>query len=1209
MNTNALKSFARDARKMFLSGVENRLSFWGFDLKTGKCHETLEPIPGGYLFRGDIGDGERVPQMWQRLRQRVRDEQSARDIIEEAAYSWFNRLMAMRILEKNGYLSPTLSFAEGSTIPLILQNARLGQHGIRSRVEQAQLQQYLQDDKDEQAFALLLRHLCNQNPLIQKVFGRLDDFTEILLPDNLLAQKGILQHINNAAISDEDFQQVELIGWLYQFYIADRKDEVFAGFKKNQKARAEDIPAATQIFTPQWIVRYMVENTVGRIWLDQNPDSALKDGMKYLVAPPNPEGEQTNNQQPTTHNQQPITEIKLLDPACGSGHILVEGFELLFKMYDEEGFSKREAAKNILQYNLFGLDIDVRAAQLAQFAVLLKAAQLSDKSMLNADILPHIYAMPAPYDFSDDQIHTFLGDNTPPPYFDELKAALTTLQQGQNIGSALIVSLSQAARAHIQARFDDLTSRPLSFMEESVLQRIKPFIAVLLVLSDRFEAVAANPPYMGSSTMNDDLKLYVNQNYPLSKSDLFAVFMDVATHLLKPNARYGMINQHSWMFLSSFEGLRKKVLNTQHIENMLHLGPRTFDELSGEVVQSTAFVIKNWVDEKASGTYFRLVEYRNSTEKNKNFLIREHEFRNIRQRKFGKIPGEPIAYWIGENMVRVFESELKIGQEANVGSGLSTTDNDRFLRYWYEVSNQNIDFKCKDLEMAAQSIKKWFPFQKGGSFKRWYGNLEFVVNWQNDGKDIKKYVISNPKDPKTTHWSRRIFNTDVYFREGVTWSTISGDKLAARFMPEGTIISNAAGGIFRNKDSNFSTYQILGYLNCKISDYLLNVLNPTLNFSSGLLAKTPIIDIQNFNNSLVLQNIEISKTDWNAHETSWDFEKSPLLQSDNLRNAYAAWSAAATTAFWQLHGNEERLNELFIGIYGLADELTPSVSAGDVTILQSELKIKNEEIPIGGDLPINRKEVMAQFLNYLLGCLMGRYRLDKTGLHIAHAHAAVAELEPYTFFPLPSPDPGGEQNDNQQPTTNNQFEIDEDGIVPIMGKNSPFADDIVMRLKTVLQQLWGEGAETDNLNFINECLEEPLEEWLTNPKKHWEWHKRQYHRKPIYWLFASSTGKDAAFKALVYQHRITRHTVGTLLNKYVLKHLQYLREESERLRNLDKSGNAAKEDLKLLQKFEKDIVECEKYVEVLKGIPDFEIDLDDGVTVNYAKFGKAVVAL
>ncbi len=1174
MNTNTLKSFARDARKMFLSGVENRLSYWGFDLKTGQCTEKLEPIPGGYLFRGDIGDGERVPQLWQRLRQRVCDAQTARDIIEEASYSWFNRLMAMRILEKNGYLSPTLSFAEGSTIPLILQNARLGQHDIRSRVEQAQLQQYLQDDKDEQAFALLLRHLCNKNPLIQKVFGRLDDFTEILLPDNLLAKNGILQHINNATISDEDFQQVELIGWLYQFYIADRKDEVFAGFKKNQKARAEDIPAATQIFTPRWIVRYMVENTVGRIWLDQNPDSALKDGMKYLVdsAAPDPKGEQTNNQL-TINN---IQSLKLLDPACGSGHILVEGFELLFKMYDEEGFSKREAAKNILQYNLFGLDIDTRAAQLAQFAVLLKAAQLSDKSMLNADILPHIYAMPAPYDFSDNQMHTFLGDNPPPQYFDELKAALTTLQQGQNIGSALIVALSQAARAHIQARFDDLTSRPLSFMEESVLQRIKPFIEVLLVLSDRFEAVAANPPYMGSGTMNDTLKLYINQNYPLSKSDLFAVFMDVATHLLKPNARYGMINQHSWMFLSSFEGLRKQVLTTQHIENMLHLGPRTFDELSGEVVQSTVFVIENRVDEKRKGFYLRLVNYKNSNEKEEGFHQNKQYF-TVLQSNFSKIPNHSIIYWFSDNIVNSFEKLPNLSEIFNTREGMATADNDRFLRIWSEVNFKNIGFSISNEHESLSCGRKWFPYNKGGTFRKWFGNNDYLVEYENNGFNIKNNI-----DPKTGRIRSHNYNGEFSFKEGLTWSSISSDSISLRYSPKGFLFDSKGAKGFTD-----SIEAVLAILNSKVADIYLKALSPSLDYKVGDVLKIPYSEKTIDNEiliDLVQQNITISRTDWNALETSWDFEKSPLLQSDNLRNAYAAWSAAATTAFWQLHQNEEHLNALFIGIYGLEDELTPSVSAGDVTILQSELDRGQAlgDSKQGDALPMKKKEVMAQFLNYLLGCLMGRYRLDKTGLHIAHANATVEEIEPYTFFPLPSPDPKGEQSDSRQPTTNNQFEIDEDGIVPIMGKNSPFSDDIVMRLKTVLQQLWGEAAETDNLNFINECLEEPLEEWLTNPKKHWEWHKRQYHRKPIYWLFASSTGKDAAFKALVYQHRITRHTVGTLLNKYVLKHLQYLREESERLKNLDKSGKAAKDDLKLLQKFEKDIVECEKYVEVLR---------------------------
>ena len=1195
MNTNALKAFARDARKSLRAGVENRISYWGFDLNSGKCTETLEPIAGGYIFRGDIGDGERIPQLWQALRKRVRDTQAVRDVVEEAAYTWFNRLMAIRILEKNGYIAPTLSFAEGSSIPLILQNARLGQHDVKTRAEQAQLQQYLQNDEDELAFALLLRHICNQNPLIRKVFGRLDDITDILLPDNLLSQNGILQHINNSeAVSDDDFKQVELIGWLYQFYIADRKDEVFAGFKKNQKARAEDIPAATQIFTPRWIVRYMVENTVGRIWIDHNKASILRGSLPYLVEAENAEsGENSNNQLKIDT----IQSLKLLDPACGSGHILVEGFELLFRIYTEdEGYSKRDAAKNILQNNLFGLDIDERAAQLAQFAVLLKAAQLSDKNVLNAEVMPQIHAMPAPYDFSDDQIATFLGGNTEGSIFEETKAALDTLQQGRNIGSALVVNLASNTLQHLRTRRKNLITRPLTFMEESVLPRILPFINVLLILGDRFEAIAANPPYMGSGTMNDDLKLYVNQNYPLSKSDLFAVFMDVATQLLKPNARYGMINQHSWMFLSSFEALRKKVLQTQHIENMLHLGPRTFDELSGEVVQSTAFVIKNVMDENAKGTYFRLVELKTSNEKENAFLRQENLFSNVLQVNFNKIPTDSIAYWVKDNLFSIFSNSHLMSTIAEPRQGMATSDNGKFLRYWHEVSFEKINFNA--IPNQINSLK-WFPYNKGGAVRKWYGNNEYVVNWENNGKEIKNFPASV------------IRNESYYFKKGMTWNSLSGGMFVGRLSPIGFLFDSKGPVLFFFNDNEIM-YGI-ALLNSRISDIIFKISAPTLDFNQGPVGKFPVIKSENVEiDDLTQQNISISRADWNAHETSWDFEKSPLLRGTSLRDAYAQWATAATTAFWQLHANEERLNDLFINIYGLASELDPSVSPSDVTILQSELKLKNVALKIGGTLPLNRKEVMAQLLNYLLGCLMGRYRLDKTGLHIAHANASIEDREPYVFSAI-SFKPQATSLDADTACSLKQlacrFEIDEDGIVPIMGKNSPFSDDIVGQLKGILQQLWGEAAETDNLNFLNKCLEEPLEDWLTNPKKHWDWHKKQYHRKPIYWLFASSSGKDAAFKALVYQHRITRHTVGTLLNKYVLRHLQYLREESDRLRTLDKTGKASKEDLKTLQKFERDIVECEKYVEVLKELPDFEIDLDDGVTVNYEKFGTAVIAL
>lgn len=704
MNT---KTFAQQSRNLLMDGVAKKLLYWGFDTK-GEVLETPNKISGGYSFRGEVADDTNVAQLWEALKKAVQNK-GIEVVVEEAAYTWFNRMMAIRIMAKNGYGQSQLEYAEGlDHTPIILQKARQGQHAFLNVTEQQRLKKVIGDySKDQEAFALLLVGYCHSNTMLKSVFGKIDDYSELLLPDNMLQDSGFLHLLNTTdAISDADYKEVELIGWLYQFYISERKDEVFASFKKKKKAEAKDIPAATQIFTPNWIVKYMVENTAGKIWLDKHPDSPLKDQMKYLV-----ENDSDGNSEPIIKN---VEDLTLIDPAAGSGHILVEGFDLLYQMYMEEYYTPEETVQCILTKNLFGLDIDNRAAQLATFAILLKAAT-KYRDVFSKGWLPNVYAMPESQDFSLQELKDFLG-NERQDYVEELETALRLMKQAKNLGSVMKLSLSEEARDYIQEHYNILQQDDyLDLNLKSILQGLKSYIPILLILTSKYATVVANPPYMGQKNMNAALKNYVNVNYPLSKSDLFAVFMESCLALNIERGLMGMINQHSWMFLSSYEKLRTHILSNYSIVNMLHLGPRTFEELSGEVVQSTAFVLENG-KEIDKATYFRLVDYKNVNEKEKNFHNDENKYDYVSQSDFSEIPSSPIAYWISKSLINLFDKNL-VGDNYRITAGIRTSADAQFLRLWHEVSKRKLDKSCNSYVDLKSNSNKWFAFNKGGSFE------------------------------------------------------------------------------------------------------------------------------------------------------------------------------------------------------------------------------------------------------------------------------------------------------------------------------------------------------------------------------------------------------------------------------------------------------------------------------------------------------------
>lgn len=1168
METNQIKKFAQEARTMLQRGVRNRLLALGFD-SNGHIAEKDMPVCGAdhVVFMGRVIGDVSFYRKWMSLYERLQDK-GVQYVCEEAAYTWFNRLMAIRILVKNGFADPVLEYqSDALRIPRIVTDARRGVLPQMSEADRELLRELLEDDtKTTEQFAVLIVSYCKHHPILSACFGAVTDYTELLLPANILAEGGFVDMLDHTAfISDDDYRQSELIGWLYQFYISEKKDEVFAS---KEKVKAEDIPAATQIFTPNWIVKYMVQNTLGRIYLDNNPYAMdIKDRMAYLVQSDSPAPEAS------VFRYDDIHALTVADLACGSGHILNEAFDLLYTIYIEEGYNRRRAIEEIFRYNLLGIDIDLRAKQLAMFALLMKACQ-RDPSFLDAHCLPRVLDMGVATDVrrlnAKSGVASLLTEffaGAGKQLIAETIDALALMEQADNLGSIMRFTLSDTTRTAIALRMEEWMERGT---DDEDMQTLLAAFEVILALTDKYAALVMNPPYMGGGNMNAVLSNYVKKNYEAGKADLFSVFMQVAEERLAENGKYGMINMQSWMFLSSFEKLRTHLLETLQIDSMLHLGPRTFDELSGEVVQNTAFVVTKHTP-YTTGTYFRLVDGKNCGDKERMFLAGENGYPHVSQQNFEKIPGCPIGYWVSEKIFARFAGNLALSAVAKPCVGLQTADNARFLRYWHEVNLEKIGFGMKSADEAKESRKKWFPYNKGGNARRWYGNQELLVNWENDGEEIKSFkpaVIRNPS---------------YYFKSSIAWSLTSSIGTAFRYFPCGFIFDVNGMSLFTNNIG------LISYLNTKLCTYFLSVINPTLASQIGNVAILPYCHINSdIETSLAKQNISISKSDWDAHETSWDFQENGLVRlnkeqgesSHRLSDLMDAYREHWTEQFLQLHANEEELNRQFIEIYGLEDELTPDVPPEEITILQQgEISIENGQIIWHDDV------LVKQFISYAVGCMMGRYRLDKPGLHIAHPNPTEEEVCTYTY--------------------NGQgFTIDEDGIVPLMTRDCPFPDNASERFKQFLKVALGEDALTGNLNFVEAALGKDIESYFV--KDFWKEHLARYQRRPIYWLFSSKKG---AFQCIAYMHRMNPYTVEQVRNKYLLPHMEYI---GDRITEMESRAAAlTTKERKLLEKFRKDLDECREYHDRLHEVADRQIafDLDDGVVVNYAKFGDILAKL
>lgn len=951
METNQIKKFAQEARKVLLEGIDNKLGLLGFD-KQGYIAEEKMPVKGTdyIVFMGKVITDMTFYDKWMSLRERI-IEKGIKEVKEEAAYTWFNRFVAIRIMVKNGFTEPILEYQSASLrLPRIVADARRGIYVPMSESDRAYLMELLDNDAlITEQFTLLIINYCHRNPILSACFGSMDDYTELLLPTNILAEGGFVDMLNHTEfITEDDYRQSELIGWLYQFYISEKKDEVFASFKNKKKAEADDIPAATQIFTPNWIVKYMVQNTVGRIYLDNNPYAMdIKEQMKYLVEPAEP------TPADAVFRYEDIHSLSVADLGCGSGHILNEAFDLLYSIYIEEGYNRRKAIEDIFRFNLLGVDLDTRAKQLAMFALLIKACQ-KDNSFLDAHCLPRVLDMSvaskvrrlnAESGVAELLTEFFAGANK--ELITETLAALALMEQADNLGSIMKFELSEATRTAIAMRSREWKEIGT---ENNKIKTLLSAFDVVLALTDKYAALVMNPPYMGSGNMNAELSEYVKKNYADGKADLFSVFMILAKNHLKENGKYGMINMQSWMFLSSFEGLRKSLLENTRIDNMLHLGPRTFDELSGEVVQNVAFVISN-TKPLGNGVYYRLVDGKNCADKERMFFSSDSIYSDVSQQNFEKIPGSPIGYWVSEREYYLISNNKTIGEIAEPRAGLQTSDNIRFLRLWYEVSINKTRFNLQRND-ALSSDFKWFPHNKGGADRKWYGNRDFIINFYNDGQELKYWLEHNPNDPTTKSWSRNLRNYSFYFKEGITWGAVTSKTLTVRYSPVGSLFDTSGPMLF----SNQYLFYILGLMNSKVLIKLARIFSQGLSIGSGHIANVPFVYMENIKiDTLVRMNISFSKQDWDSHETSWDFEENPLLsyinkeiaegetgKSYKIESLYNLYTTDWEERFMQLHANEEELNRQFIEIYGLQDELTPDVPLDEVTILQQgEISIKD----------------------------------------------------------------------------------------------------------------------------------------------------------------------------------------------------------------------------------------------------------------------------
>lgn len=1173
MNKNAIKKFATEARRELISRVSQRALKYGIsDKEVGNPNDDSV---GGHLLSST--EKKQRTALIAQIK-----EKGYEQVMEEVAYTWFNRFSALRFMEVNGYLPShvrVFTDEENNFKPQIISEAI---HLELDGLDMEKVYAYKEANDNDELYKYLLITQCNAlNSVLPGMFQKIADYTELLFPDNLLREGSVIQQMIELIPEDDWKDAVQIIGWLYQYYNSEKKDDVFAALKKNVKITKENIPAATQLFTPDWIVRYMVENSLGRLWLEGHPDvkeqllPTEEEQSAYAAGNRDPEDTKWHyyleeaEQEPEVQAQ--LAEIrkeyaaltpdqlKVIDPCSGSGHILAYMFDVLMQIYESYGYTTREAVASIVENNLYGLDIDDRAAQLAYFAVMMKARQY-DRRFFSRDIQPHVYAIAESNHVDSFALEYFCNGDA------KLKKAMDTiiseLHDAKEYGS--IITVSQQEWSALYDRFAEITE-DINMSRETALRELLPLVQVAEALVQKYDAVVTNPPYMGASGMGAKLSDYVKKNYPDSKSDLFACFIEYGNQMAVKHGYNCMVTMQSWMFLSSFEKMREKVLRIKSITNLMHMENMVMGIAFGTAVT----IFRNDYVTGYKGTYNQIKLQDIENDKPRVFPVLENRFAQTSTDNFSKIPGSAVAYWVSEAMLSIFAECDRMGAFAEGRKGLVTGNDDLYLKLWHEVCMDNFSV------FGGYDNTKWKPCNKGGNYRKWYGNNDYIVNWGTEGKELANHRWPDGRQRSSLR------NSSYFFKEGLTWTYITSGTKCFRYYPEGFAFAGTGPGLFPK--NNVNLWYILAYTNSIVFDRLLKLIgSSTISLESGEVERAPIrIESQKLPeiNKLAKSNTTLAKTDWDSFETSWDFVTHPFITYRSgagyadipmnkwqyrIADAYHTWESNATAQFDLLKKNEEELNRIFIDIYGLQDELTPEVEDKDVTVRKADL---------GRDI--------RSFISYAVGCMFGRYSLDVDGLAYA----------------------GGEWDNSKYST----FAADKDNIIPI-SDDEYFEDDIVGRFVKFVEIVYGKDTLDENLKFIADALggkgqpKDVIRNYFLND--FYSDHCKIYQKRPIYWLFDS--GKKNGFKCLIYMHRYQPDTIARIRTDYV--HEQQARYRTAIADLETRIANASTgERVKLnkqLKTLNDQATEIHEYEEKIHHLADqmISIDLDDGVKVNYAKF-------
>ncbi|MAE92766.1 MAG: SAM-dependent methyltransferase [Pelagibaca sp.] len=1204
MNTNNVKKYAPKARKAFIEAMSKQAAKYGITKKK------IEPAEqkGDLVLIGDRPFPASVIKPRERLVMRI-EQQGFDQVMEHVAYSWFNRLCAIRYMERKGFLDHgrrVLSAADGSAgVPQILEECLdVELPGL----DQAKVRELkLDGTKDEELYRELLLAQCHAlHQAMPFLFEAVADESELLLPENLTKTDSLIRDLV-ASVPDEDWDHIEIIGWLYQFYISEKKDQVMG-----KVVKSEDIPAATQLFTPNWIVQYLVQNSVGRQWLQTYPNSPLKEKMPYYIEPAEQTPEVQADLAAIVPKELKPETLSCIDPAVGSGHLLIEAYKVFKAIYEERGYRTRDIPQLILENNLFGLDIDDRAGQLAGFALMMLAREddrrifsrnirlnvlsLQESSTVNLPSLWKSLNLTGEWQsgtsqglFEEEQqdLSSFAADNR----YQLLQKTLERFKQAKTFGS--LISVPHEDYQGLKELFDTLCELEGAgdSMQKAAATQLMPYVHQAVLLVHKYDAVVANPPYMGSKGMNADLKEFAKKEYPNSKSDLFAVFMERAFQLLKSSGFNAQINMQSWMFLSSYEHLRSNLLEDHTFITMAHLGARAFRQISGEVVQTSAWVISKAHIHNYRPIFFRLIKG-DEDDKRQKLLDRENEYSEIANDDFKCIPGSPIAYWAGKRTLETFANNDSISSISSLYRGISTGNNELYSRLWYEVSEGNLLINASSRDEAARSGAKWFPYNRGGSFRKWFGLGLDVIDYQDNGKRM----VTDANEGRSPGF--RHDGALEYFVPTITWSALTSGKPSFRILDNGYVLGHKGASIKTDDEYRAS---LLGLLNSNIIDYFLSFVSPTLDINISQLSSLPLaprdslIEVK----TIVEKIIDISRRDWNSCETSWGFRRHSLMNDLSrglISSCVDEYLSVSKDKVSELKSLEEKINGIFIDAYGLSGLISPNVDVEEITLVcNPHYRYSEDDEKILSSLFVS--DVISELMSYAIGCMLGRYSLDRDGCVYAHfGNQGFSELVSEGAYKT--------------------FPADDDGIIPLTDQEW-FPDDATNRFREFVKVVWGEDRFQENLDFVAEslCLHaikpkksessmDTIRRYLST--QFYKDHLKTYKKRPIYWLFSS--GKQKAFECLVYLHRYNEGTLARMRTEYVIPLTAKMAAYAQKLEN-DKEASGSAAEVKRLEKeiaqLHKQQAELSEFDEKLRHYADqrISLDLDDGVKVNYGKFG------